>query len=114
MARKTRKGEPATALHDWVCDHCGKKIYKRRKIPKRCHHMPMRPMGNPWKGRASKDFYKYAEQNPGWIASLPDDYWVSDKVLARLQKIVEEDGLKWSGSIRSSGPYEADKYEVLP
>jgi hypothetical protein len=100
-------------LHDWVCDGCGKKIYKRRKPPSgRCHGYPLRPMGSPWKW-ATQKFYATMTERGERGASLPDDYWISEKVRARLQEIADERGVKWSGSVRSNGPYEAKRYEDL-
>jgi hypothetical protein len=71
---------------DWVCDHCGRKVYHRRDPPVRCHAMPMRPMGSPWKHGADR-VYSLARDRPrGWLAKLPDDYWVTPLVMARLKR----------------------------
>jgi len=100
-----------TALHDWVCDTCGRKIYKRRKVPMRCHSVPMRPMGSPWKYVTETFYDKFSAAR---IRELPDGYWVSAGVMERLQQIVTERGVQWDGSCRGKGPHSAEKYEDLP
>lgn len=102
-------------LHDWICDNCGRKIYGRRKPPKRCHGMPMRPMGEPWCGAADA-VYQHAEKRPGWLTGLPDDYWISPRVLERLQKLVDESNgqMLWSSSARRrGGPVSTRTYQEL-
>ena len=75
---------------DWICDGCGKKIYGRRKVPAgRCHGYPLRPMGSPWK-YATEAFYERYPAGTGKGGKLPDDYWISDQVIARLTEVVAE------------------------
>ena len=76
--------------------------------------MPMRPMGSPWKYAIDK-FYNYAKSHPGWLTSLPDDYWVSESVLERLQEIVDADeGVEWQSSVRRKPDFIRTKtYEAL-
>lgn len=106
----------STPLHDWLCDGCGRKVYGRRKIPRRCHGVPMRPMGSPWK-YATDRFYDHFNTKPkGTLTALPDDYWVSEPVIARLQIIVDEsDGQRlWQSSIRGrGGPTSTNTYAEL-
>ena len=101
-------------LHDWVCDGCGRKVYGRRKVPKRCHGLPMRPMGSPWKN-AGDDFYAHVKKHPGWATELPDDYWISEAVLKRLQEIVDNDPkIKWDSSVkRRQGYIQTTSYGEL-
>lgn len=91
---------------DWVCDRCGRKVYKRRTPPKRCHAPPMRPMGSPWK-HVAHQFHSAARlKEPSWTNSLSDDYWVSPPVLERLQRVLDAKGEStqdggWQGSVRA-------------
>lgn len=87
-------------LQDWVCDSCGRKIYGRRKPPKRCHAFPMRPMGSPWKYVDDKVYESFQQQGRS-MRELADDYWISEPVIARLQKLVDENGWEWQRSVKS-------------
>lgn len=90
-------------LHDWVCDVCGRKVYARRKVPRRCHMYPMRPMGSPWKF-ADELHAKLARSGAATILSLPDDYWVSPPLLKRLQALVDgSPKIRWESSCRRKG-----------
>lgn len=99
---------------DWICDGCGKKIYGRRKVPAvRCHGYPLRPMGSPWKW-VTEAFYERYKAGTGEGSKLPDDYWISDRVIVRLTEVVAERSLKWSGSVRSKHGYEHSTYDRIP
>lgn len=88
-------------LHDWVCDVCGRKVYGRRKVPKRCHTYPMRPMGAPWKFATDE---LCTEMKAGRVIDLPDDYWVSPPILERLQTLVDgSPKIRWESSCRRKG-----------
>lgn len=100
-------------LHDWVCDSCGRKVYGRRKPPRRCHGMPMRPMGSPWKDVVDK-FYCAFEGRPGALTELADDYWICPKVIARLQQVVDATpGLLWTPSVKAAGVENSPTYMGL-
>lgn len=104
----------AKPLHDWVCDTCGKKVEGRRNPPRRCHATPMRPMGSPWKLAVAKLYEHAKTKESGYIASLPDNYWISESVLVRLQAIVDSDvTVRWQASVKSKGPAEVDLYAEL-
>ena len=101
-------------LHDWVCDRCGRKTLGRRKGPRRCCGMPRRPLGSPWKYAEAKLYERAKIEGPGWLTALPDDYWISEAVLERLQAMVERDGLVWDSSIKRKPDYIQTKtYEEL-
>ena len=74
----------------------------------------MRPMGSPWTG-ASDPFYVHADNHPGWLATLPEDYWISESVLGRLQKIVDTAAdIQWVSSCRRiGGPIAVSTYREL-
>lgn len=105
----------AQPLHDWVCDTCGKKIEGRRKVPRRCHATPMRPMGSPWKFAIGKMYDHAKTKGPGYLSGLPDDYWISQPVLVRLQAIVDADpNIQWESSVkRKDGYIQAHSYDAL-
>ncbi len=74
-------------LHWWVCDTCGRRKL-RRGVPRRCHGAPIRPMGAPWVFVTQAFYRRYTTHEA--LAALPDDYWVSPKVVERLTAIVEK------------------------
>lgn len=102
-------------LHDWVCDSCGRKVYGRRDPPKRCHGMPMRPMGSPWKDVVDKFYCAFESRPPGSLTALPDDYWICPKVLERLQKVVDATpGMLWRASVKAKkGIMDSPTYHGL-
>lgn len=74
----------------------------------------MRPMGSPWKYAVDKLYAHASALNPGYLSNLPDDYWISEEVLVRLQAIVDSDSkIRWSSSVKSKGPAEVDSYAAL-
>lgn len=74
--------------------------------------MPMRPMGSPWK-YAADAFYAHADATPGWLRGLPDDYWISGPVIARLQKMVDARKLRWQSSVKRGLFVETQTYDEL-
>ena len=59
--------------------------------------------------------YAHAKKKgPGWLTALPDDYWIGEPVLERLQGIVERDGRKWESSVKRKGGFiESETYDGL-
>lgn len=74
----------------------------------------MRVMGSPWK-HVTEKFYAHFRLKPKRdLLELPDDYWVSERVLAQLQVVADAQGLWWHNSIRAADGFKTTKtYEEL-
>jgi len=106
--------ERKTALHDWTCDACGRKVYNRRKPPKRCHAWPMRPLGDPWRHVVKKFLDHYGAKTKRDLLALPDDYWISERVIAQLQVVADAQGLWWHNSVQAAEGYNTtETYDEL-
>jgi hypothetical protein len=71
-------------------------------------------MGSPWV-EAADAFCAQVEKHPGWASALPDDYWISAKVIARLEEIrVDDPSKRWQSSVRApGGPTYVATYQEL-